>query len=435
MRKVLPLLLLSLVSWSCRNVNIETVSTTATRNYFKSCSYKIEAPSDTPDCVVSLSEFRQSMDGFGYTLTPGDVRFLSGLSDRNKDKIIDALHSPDEAGTGIIHIAVSTTGYSQYLSGEITADKMPQIIDECGSADSTLFKPFLSKVIEKTGCKILWTMPQRNIENVNFIDSLSESATSMKIYSDYFYSFARKMLDAGIKINMTSPRDDINDNMPPLCNEKSTATFISDYFGPQMYDIATKVCMGNISAPSLNLNLDSLLSEKQVCEYVYSFSFYDTQNPDWIIDISKKHDIRHLFAKQVRDEKLKEFFTVWDRMKNTIRAGATAYVFSNLCDTTENETALLKFDKDKNMTFDKEYYILKQISGHVFEGALLAKTYGSFDDMLAFLNKDNSAVLVMANKSDKSRKIVININDYSIHTTLPPMSLNTMTIHGDNGFR
>ncbi len=65
---------------------------------------------------------------------------------------------------------------------------------------------------------------------------------------------------------------------------------------------------------------------------------------------------------------------------------------------------------------------------NISPGALRIRTRGRFSDLLAFMNRDNSVVIVAVNRSENLKPLVININDYSLNPVLPPESINTFVI-------
>ncbi len=384
--------------------------------------------SGDPDCEVVMSEYCQQIDGFGYTLTSREANMLAHMPEEEQHRLIYALHGAEGAGGDIIQLAVKADGYERYMEGAIDRETVARSIYSAVAGDSLSFVPYLRNVLDFTGDKIMWTMPVRPTSGMG-VSHVDKEA--MSLYADYMYLFLRNMLDAGVRIDMTSPQSDLDLSRHPLVDERSTARFISRYLGPAMDDIDVSVCLGSVS--SVSYDVDAVLSDDKAREYISSVSFCDTVNCKWITDKCYGYGISRIIAVQDRTAE-KGSFKTWDRIRRMIRDGATGYVFSGLCDTTDIPSTLVVVDPDGNVDYNSDYFLFKQISRNIATGAMRIRTRGRFSDLLAFMNPDNSVVIVAVNRSNNPKTLVINVNDYSLKPTLPAESVNTFVIRGDNGF-
>ncbi|MDP4228683.1 MAG: glycoside hydrolase family 30 beta sandwich domain-containing protein, partial [Bacteroidota bacterium] len=75
-----------------------------------------------------------------------------------------------------------------------------------------------------------------------------------------------------------------------------------------------------------------------------------------------------------------------------------------------------------------EYYLLKHVSHFVLPGAKRLNTTGSFENVLAFVNPDNSIVCVLQNEASAPRKITIEINGKIIQPMVEANSFNTFIL-------
>lgn len=423
-------LFLAAALYGCHRPSVRHVYTSLSDKRSESLRVKVTGRVDNPDCEVVMSEYLQKMDGFGYSITAREANILTHLPPARLDRVVGDLHVGQGAGAGIIHLAIKSSGYERYMGGEIDHDIAWRSIYASVAADSLSFSPYLRKVISLTGDKFIWAMPVREPLGDDACASVSEEE-SMRLYCDYLRLFARNMLDAGIRIDMTSPHDGLNIVRAPLSDERGTARFLGRYLGPGMYDLGARICLGNISS-TVPYDLDAILGNPAAAGYIYSVSFYDSRNCQWIIDACKRHGIRHMIAKQqIAGDGL---FDSWDQIRQMVSEGATGYIFSNLSDTTATGNSIIAIDDDGDISYNRDYFILKHIGDNVAPGAIRINTRGRFDDLLAFINRDNSVVIVAANRSAETERFVVNIGGYALHTVLPPGSLNTMVVLGDNGF-
>ncbi len=427
MRFVLSLLL-SAALYGCTDPSVSHVCTSLHDKRSEKLRVDVTGRADDPDCEVVMSEYLQKMDGFGYSITAREANILSHLPSARVDRVVRDLHVG--GGAGIIHLAIKASGYERYVDGEIDRDIAWRSIYASVAADSLSFSPYLRKVISLTGDKLIWAMPVREPSDGRPVATVSREE-SMRLYCDYLRLFAGNMLDAGLRIDMTSPHDGLNIVRAPLTDERHAVRFLGRYLGPGMYDLGARICLGNISS-SVPYDLDEIFGDPAAAGYIYSVSFYDSRNCRWIIDACKKHGIRHLIAKQHTDAD--GMFGSWEQIRRMISEGATGYIFSNLSDTTATGNSIIAVDDHGNVTYKRDYYILKHISNDVVPGAIRIKTRGRFDDLLAFMNRDNSVVIIAANRSQESIRPVINIGEHALRPILPPGSLNTIVVRGDNGF-
>lgn len=394
----------------------------------RKATVKASGRSADPDCEVVMSEYCQQIDGFGYTLTSREANMLAHMPLEEQHRLIYALHGVDGAAGDIIQLAIKASGYERYMEGAIDKETAARSIHSSVAADSLSFVPYLRNVLDFTGDKLIWAMPMRPSADESVYRSDGEA---MSLYKDYQYLFLRNMLDAGVKIDMTSPQSDLDLSRRPLVDELSAGRFISGYLGPAMDDINVNVCLGSVS--SVSYDIDAILDDDKVRGYVSSVAFCDTVNCKWIADKCYGYGIGKIIAVQDRTAE-KGSFKTWERIRRMIRDGATGYVFSGLCDTTDIPSTLVVVDPDGNVDYNSDYFLFRQMSRNISPGALRIRTRGRFSDLLAFMNRDNSVVIVAVNRSENLKPLVININDYSLNPVLPPESINTFVIKGDNGF-
>ena len=123
-------------------------------------------------------------------------------------------------------------------------------------------------------------------------------------------------------------------------------------------------------------------------------------------------------------------------MKHYISNGACAYMYWNLSLDKDGfsrwgwrQNSLVSVDlQKKTFTYNFEYYLLKHVSHYVMPGARFVETEGTFANLLAFVNPDNS-IIVIARNDEKTDKIVtIKVGNKKISPLLKADSFNTFVI-------
>ena len=93
-----------------------------------------------------------------------------------------------------------------------------------------------------------------------------------------------------------------------------------------------------------------------------------------------------------------------------------------------NQNSLVSIDKvTKEVTFNPEYYLMKQLSHNVRTGAYRLNTPAG-SDMLAFENPDGSVAILMGNSSDNENRVDIALDGKNYSTLLRPHSFTSITI-------
>ena len=86
---------------------------------------------------------------------------------------------------------------------------------------------------------------------------------------------------------------------------------------------------------------------------------------------------------------------------------------------------------EKSYKFNHEYYLLKHVSHYVKPGAKRLITYGAFENVLAFVNPDNSIVCTVQNEESIDKEVKIEINGKTLKPVLPANSFNTFLVKTD----
>jgi glucosylceramidase len=129
---------------------------------------------------------------------------------------------------------------------------------------------------------------------------------------------------------------------------------------------------------------------------------------------------------------------VWRYILPYFQNGATGVMQWNMADAkngTSNEgkpmCALITVDTaEKTFTRTPQYYLIKHFSFYVKPGAYRITTTGDFSDQIAFRNPDGQNILIVANISDSSATVAINVNGQKIKPALPAHSFNTFCVAG-----
>jgi glucosylceramidase len=125
----------------------------------------------------------------------------------------------------------------------------------------------------------------------------------------------------------------------------------------------------------------------------------------------------------------------WNLMKHYLNNGASAYMYWNtslmqggISTWGWRQNSLVVVNEDNSFNYTPEYYVMKHVSHFVEPGAKKLRLEGSYEDVLAFLNPDNSLVVVAGNQDAAEKVVSIKVNNTTYAPTLKANSLNTLII-------
>jgi glucosylceramidase len=123
-------------------------------------------------------------------------------------------------------------------------------------------------------------------------------------------------------------------------------------------------------------------------------------------------------------------------MKHYFNNGANGYMYWNtalkqggISTWGWHQNSLVSVDTvNKTYHYNYEYYLMKHISHFVKPEAKRLNIAGNFDNILAFINKDKSIVVVAQNKEQSVKTIRIKIGTNTIEQELAADSFNTFIL-------
>ncbi|WDF79851.1 glycoside hydrolase family 30 beta sandwich domain-containing protein [Mucilaginibacter sp. KACC 22773] len=305
------------------------------------------------------------------------------------------------------------------------------------------------KKYEERGIK-LTGMDFSNAENGLKPDQVGKEGTDMFIQDDqYFKTYAKyfgKFVDAykqqGVKIGMVMPQNEFNSaQVFPSCTwtAHGLAKFVS-YLGPQMEQRGVNVFFGTVERANEKLT-DTLLTSPESAKYIKGVGF-QWAGKGAIAGIHQRYPNLALYQSEQEcgdgQNDWKYCRYTWDLMKHYFNSGANAYMYWNIALKEGGishwgwrQNSLVSVDTTgRTYKFNYEYYLLKHLSHYVKPGAKLLTASGTFNNLLAFKNPDNSVVIVIQNDGDADKMVNIKLGNKTISPLLKADSFNTFLLAG-----
>jgi len=282
------------------------------------------------------------------------------------------------------------------------------------------------------------------------IDKEGKEGTNMFIqnekylnaYALYFSKFVDAYKNEGIKIAAVMPQNEFNSAQvfPSCCwTAKGLANFIGVYLGPAMESKGVDVLFGTMERPKEAL-VDTILTDPKSGKYVKGVGF-QWAGKDALPGINKRYpNLKFYQSEQECGDGMNDWKGVlysWDLLKHYLNNGVSVYEYWNTSLLKGGisrwgwaQNSLVVVDADaKTYNYSNEYYLLKHVSHFVRPGAKKLETGGEYKDLLAFINPDQSIVVVVANQEQEAKTVNIKINDKVYSPKLAPNSFNTLTIN------
>jgi len=298
-------------------------------------------------------------------------------------------------------------------------------------------------------CSVPWAGLATKFQNHLPADKQGKEGTNMFIqqekyfaaYALYFSKFIQAYKDQGIQIGMVMPQNEFNScQIFPSCTwtADGLAKFIGKYLGPEMEKQGVELFFGTMERPNEAL-IDTILNDSEARKYIKGVGF-QWAGKEAIPGIHKRYPDLTLYQteQECGDGKndWKYCCYVWSLMKHYLNNGANAYLYWNISLDQGGfsrwgwqQNSLVTVDPETNtFRFNHEYYLLKHVSHFVLPGAKRIITSGSFENILAFVNPDQSVVCVLQNDMSSPKKIRIEINGKIMEPNMEANSFNTIVL-------
>lgn len=271
-------------------------------------------------------------------------------------------------------------------------------------------------------------------------DNFIQEPRYLQAYALYFGKYIDAYKDKGINISMVMPQNEPNSAQPyPAClwSSKGLINFIS-YLGPEMEKRGVDIFCGTMERANPELT-DSIIVDALSGKYIKGAGF-QWAGKDALPEIHRRHpDMTMYQTEQECGNGLNNWegaLHSWNLMRHYFGNGVNAYCYWNISLLRNGvsrwgwcQNSLVTVDKDKaTYRFTPEAYLLKHVSHYVKPGAKLLKPSGNHNDILAFLNPDNSIAVVIGNQTEKEMPVSIVVDGDAITIPTAKSSVNTILL-------
>ncbi|MDR1502294.1 MAG: beta-glycosidase [Prevotella sp.] len=467
MKKVLCIIgLVGLVCSCSESPQVKWVSTTPDSCFVENPSIAMTEATAEVDVTILTDKPLQTVDGFGGCFNELGWTTLSALNDADRDAVIKDLFSEDGMNFTLNRMPLGANDFSRDWYSYNETDKDFEMKNFSIDNDKETLIPFIKaaqkinpdvKIWASPWCPPSWMKynkhyackPNPKVNDLKGSPTQDLEGTNMfiqepeyfKAYALYFRKFIEAYKNEGISIGMIAPQNEFNScQIFPSCTWTAAglSTFIGDYLGLQMKEMGVDVMFGTMERGNALL-VDTIMQNKSR-EYISQIGF-QWAGKESIAKIHETYPDMKLMQTESEcgdgKNSWDQCFYIWNLMKHYFNNGISAYMYWNISldkDPANNrwqwpQNSLISVDQEnKTYKYNPEYYLMKQFSHFVKPGAKRLSTEGSYENMLAFLNPDNSVVVVAANKGDANQILKIKVKDQMMTVDMKMKSINTFLI-------
>lgn len=470
MKKILHSVLNGALMLSCSlslaSQTVKWTSTVPDSCFVKNPLITMKPMEGTPDVEILTEKKFQRIDGFGGCFNELGWTTLSALNEADRSSIITDLFSPEGMNFTLGRMPVGANDFSRDWYSYNETDKDFEMKNFSIANDKETLIPFI-KAAQKINPHIkIWASPwsppswmkynnhyackpnpkvndlkgdlDQNLEGTNMFIQKPEY---FKAYALYFKKFIETYKAEGINIGMVAPQNEFNScQIFPSCTWTAAGlnTFIGDYLGPEMEKIGVALMFGTMER-SNHLLVDTIMQSKSR-QYISGIGF-QWAGKKAIPQIYQAYPNMKLIQTESEcgngQNSWQYCFYIWNLMKHYFNNGISAYMYWNISldkDPANNrwqwpQNSLISVDQGKKTyKYNPEYYLMKQFSHFVKPGANRIATEGTYDNILAFRNPDNSLAIIAVNVDEAPKSLKIKVKEQLVLIDMKAKSINTLEI-------
>ena len=413
---------------------------------------------------LALDKTDQTVIGFGTCMSELSHEALWLLPEADRAKVLDELFSPEGGAFTVIRTPIGASDFSKdFYSYCETPDDFEMKTFSTDHDDATLI-PLIREAQKRVPADVLkiwgspWCPPRWMKTNRNAVcrpakvNDLTEEGrifegedgficddAHMKAYALYFRKYVESYRAKGIPLWMVMPQNEFNsDQNFPSCTWSvgQLAKFIGRHLGPALEGSGVDLYFGTMERPNPNM-LNAVLERPAYAKYVTGAGF-QWAGKDALPGVRARHpELTYVMSEQECGDgrnDWKHAMHCWDLMLHYFSNGVSVYDYWNLALQKDGlshwgwrQNSLVVVNAaTRTAVFTPEYYMLKHLSHFVRRGAKRLLADGSHMETLAFVNPDNSVVVMMANKEATPKTVRISEGEKTYCVTLPTFSVATL---------
>jgi glucosylceramidase len=457
-----------LMTFVSMNAQVEWISTTNRDRWVTNKAKLTKSSNKIIDVVVTTQVKEQTVDGFGACFNELGWTALSVLDEKKREIILKDLFDPIEGlKLNICRMPVGANDYSRnYYSLNDSVGDLEMKYFSIARDKGTLIPYIKAAMKYRPDLKIWgspWCPPYWMKTNNHYAcspgsnngltkEQKGEEGTTqfrmqpeyLKAYALYFTKYIQSYRNEGIHLTGVNVQNEMNScqNFPScIWTATDLGNFIGKYLGPAFKETIpdAEIWYGTYERPTVE-QIDTILQNPVTSKYISGVSF-QWAGKKAIPGVHAKYADLKLMQSETEcgygrnDWKDAEY--TFSLMKHYFENGVSVYSFWNsILDETgksmwgwKQNSMITINSSSKEVVYNPEFYLLKHFSYYIQPGAKKVKTEGNNSELLAFLNPDNSLILIVGNTEDAAKQKNIQIGKKALIVQIQPHSFNTFKIN------
>lgn len=430
--------------------------------FLKQTPLNLKQDSGSNPITIFINEniFYQTIDGFGASLTDSSTWLLKNqLSDSKRNETLQNLFGKNGIGLSLLRQPIGSTDFAwESWSFSDTYNQQDDFSLNSFSLwrEDAYIRPVLNEALKIGNGRIKlfaspWSPPSWMKTGKNLFGNLGGSLRSdcYNVYADYFVKYLKENINRSSEIFAVTIQNEpfYAPNYPGMImDETEQINFIKNNLGPKLNqaNLKTKIIVHDHNYDYDGYNHANKVTSETL-DYVSGAGFhhYTTEPESSILEYKKRNQNKDIWITEAgfgrwigSGSDNDQFQTQMSELIRTCRFWSKGFIMWNVAldekshpniigDFNSNQGLLtIRSDVKDNVNYERGYYSLGHFSKFVDLNAVRINTNTFSDNIenVAFLNKDNTIVLVVLNKQNQLRKIKIKWRNLSFEADLPPLA-------------
>ncbi len=442
--------------------NITIIETDSSRGLYweKRAAGEVTAAKEMKQLVIYPDEKETTIRGFGGAFTEAAAHTYMGLTEENKEKLIDDLFGDDGLRYNMGRIHMNSCDFA--LGNYTYIDEGDESLESFDiSHDKEEIIPMIEAATRKLGRQPVlmmapWSPPPFMKTNGEMNHGGKLKDEYKELWARYFVKFIEEYRSIGFEISFTSIQNE------PMATQtwdscvytaQDEAEFVVDYLGPAMEKAGLldkmKIFVWDHNKEISYVRLKEILERDGADKYVSGCAvhWYTGDHFENLGLIRKHFPGKEIFFTEgcVEYSRLSDASDVQNaemyghQMIGNLKGGCSAILDWNLivdylggpnhvgnyCDAP-----IKALESGKEYEKKLSYYYIGHLTRYIKEGASLiwSSCYTDKLDSAAFLNPDGERVVVVMNKTGEEMPVSLREGDQEVGLTIAPHSIQTVIL-------
>jgi len=406
---------------------------------------------------IDTTQLGQVIDGFGGCFNERGWESLDALSTPLREQVLKNLFAQDGEGCRFT-LARTPIGASDYAMDWYSLADTPEdyeLKDFSLARDRKYLLPFIKAALQQNPRLQIWASPwcppawmkingRYDYKGGVEVCHIRQESRVLEAYARYFDLYLREYHKEGVPIYAIHVQNEpASGQVFPSCewSGEELLNFLKNHLIPSFLKekISAEIWLGTINHGDVRAYASKVFADPFVRQHVTGLG-YQWDGKHAIGDAAALFPEKKLMQTESEcgngsNDKAAGMHT-YSLITHYLKRGANSYLYWNLVldkggysTWSWQQNSLLTVERAKNLViYNFEYHVLRHFSRFVQVGARRLITKGKDQHCLAFLNPDETVVIVAQNPRYTPLLLKVRLGGRMLTATLPPESLHTFVL-------